>query len=230
VSAAVANEWARADHAEAYLARGEAFPPHRVDAEELVVAELPERVERVLDLGCGDGRFLDVVRSARPGAAGLAVDFSPTMLEAARDRFAGTEEVRVVAHDLSEPLRQIVRDAGPFDVVVSSFAIHHLTHDRKRAIYGEVFEVLRPGGLFANLEHVASGSPALRRRFFEALGSDPADEDPSNKLIDVSTQLGWFRTIGFVDVDCLWRWRELALLVGTRPEHSGQTVRERLAF
>jgi hypothetical protein len=58
---------------------------------------------------------------------------------------------------------------------------------------------------------------ALHQHFLAALSIRPEDEDPSNKLLDVGTQLGWLRAMGFTDVDCLWKWRELALLAATKP-------------
>ncbi len=74
--------------------------------------------------------------------------------------------------------------------------------------------LVEPGGVFCNLEHVSSPTPALRQGFLDALGGH---EDASNILLDVETQLSWLREIGFEDVDCLWKWRELALLSGVKP-------------
>ena len=76
--------------------------------------------------------------------------------------------------------------------------------------------ILSPGGVFCNLEHVAPASPYGHDRFLDALGVRPEDEDPSNKLLDVHTQVIWLREIGFVDVDCYWKWREFALLSGRK--------------
>jgi tRNA (cmo5U34)-methyltransferase len=49
------------------------------------------------------------------------------------------------------------------------------------------------------------------------LGLAPKEEDPSNRLLDVETQLGWLQEIGFVDVGCRWKWLGLALLGGEKP-------------
>jgi tRNA (cmo5U34)-methyltransferase len=82
---------------------------------------------------------------------------------------------------------------GRFDAVVSSMAIHYLEHDRKRTLYAEVFDLLEPGGVFANFEHVASPTRRLHLNFFAAIGEPLEHEDPSDRLLDVETQLGYPR-------------------------------------
>jgi SAM-dependent methyltransferase len=134
------------------------------------------------------------------------------MLAHAKERFAGNGRVRLVEHNLDARLPEL----GSFDAVVSSFAIHHCEDDRKRSLYAEIFEMLEPGGCFCNLEHVASPSEMLHHRFLAELELRPEEEDPSNKLLDVHTQLEWLRELGFEHVDCVWKWRELALLVGRK--------------
>jgi tRNA (cmo5U34)-methyltransferase len=98
--------------------------------------------------------LLALILERFPQTTGIAIDFSPAMLERARRRFAGDERVEVRGHNLEQQLPEL----GKFDAAVSSFAIHHLTHERKQALYGEVFWLLKPGSAFCNLEHV------LRRR------------------------------------------------------------------
>lgn len=184
-----------------------------VTSDQALLEQVPDGARRILDLGTGDGRLLALLLDARPDRHGVGVDSSELMLGAARERFADDPRVKLLDHDLSEPLS----DVGRFDAVVSSLAIHHLEDVRKRSLYAEAFAMLAPGGLFANFEHVSSPSDRLHLEFFAAIDEPLDREDPSDRLLDVGTQLRWLREIGFEDVDCHWKWRELALIAGVRP-------------
>ena len=178
--------------------------PYREVAEELLVEALPSAVERVLDLGCGDGRMLSLV----PAARAVALDSSAAMLARARERFDGAS-VDVVEHDLALPLP----DLGTFDVVVSGLAIHHVEHARKRALFAEIHGALRAGGVFANLDLVCSPDAAWHERFREAIAC--VQDDPEDRLAPLGDQLAWLREAGFARVDCPFKWRELALFVAS---------------
>lgn len=205
------NLWTSAEHARDYLERADSIS-HRGEGESALLEFIQQGTRRILDLGTGDGRLLALVRRQHPDTDAVAVDFSPAMLEAAQKRFAGDSRVRVVAHNMDISLPEL----GKFDAVISSFAIHHLVHERKRELYAEIHKLLNPGGAFCNLEHVSSPSERLHDEFLHAIGYTRETEDPSNKLLDFESQLRWLREIGFVDVDCQWKWRELALLAGRR--------------
>jgi tRNA (cmo5U34)-methyltransferase len=207
------NLWTSTGHARDYLERADSIL-HRAEGESTLLEFIPKTAQRVLDLGTGDGRLLALAKAelTPTGVEAVAIDFSPAMLEAAGRRFAGDSSVTIVTHNLDHPLPAL----GKFDAVVSSFAIHHLVHERKRALYAEIYSLLNPGGVFCNLEHVASPTPRLHVDFLHRIGYTVETEDPSNKLLDLETQLRWLREIGFVDVDCHWKWRELALLMGRK--------------
>jgi len=206
------EEWTTPEHVRRYLDRADEYP-RRVEGESVLLDVVPRDARRVLDLGTGDGRLLSMLRLDRPGMLGVGVDFSELMLEAARERFANDHRVEIVEHDLTERLPAL----GQFDAIVSSMAIHHLEHERKRSLYGEILDLLAPGGVFANFEHVASPTRRLHLAFFAAIAEPLENEDPSDRLLDVESQLVWLRELGFDDVDCYWKWREMALLAGVKP-------------
>jgi len=206
------SEWTSAEHALGYLAKQDQVP-HRTEGEATLLELLPPVVRHVMDLGTGDGRLLALVLAARPTAQAVGLDMSPPMLQAARTRFARDPRVQIVAHDLNDPLPE----TSGFDAVVSSFAIHHCPDRRKRTLYAECFDRLVPGGVFLNLEHVASPTQRLHDQYLAAMGTTHADEDRSNILLDVWTQVRWLTELGFEDADCHWKWREFALFGGVKP-------------
>jgi tRNA (cmo5U34)-methyltransferase len=205
-----AKEWSSPQNALAYLNVADSLP-HRSEGESVLIEHLPEGTKRILDLGTGDGRLIRLIKASRLEIEAVAIDVSPTMLRSARDHFANDSKVKILEHDLRQPLPN---NLGYFDAVVSSFAIHHLRHERKRELYEEIYDIVNPTGVFYNLEHVASPSVELHVRFLKAIGYSPEKEDRANRLLPMEIQLGWLRDTGFVEVHCYWKWLEMALLVG----------------
>ncbi len=194
-----------------YLDRLDRLPP-RLAGEAVMAELLPPAPTSVLDLGCGDGRLAALVLDARPSTETVvAVDLSPPMLERAHARFGDDERVDIRRWDLADPITAL----GSFDCIVSGFAIHHLEDDRKQALFAEVAAQLEPGGLFANLEIVTSATPELHAEFLTAIGRTA--DDPEDRLAAVEDQASWMRAAGLTQVDCIWRWRGMAVLAGRAP-------------
>ena len=195
----------------------------------------------VLDLGCGDGILGRAVLDRFPSAAGVFVDFSHEMLDLARDKL-GAVAARAVLVDADYGAADwvaTVADHAPFDVVVSGYSIHHQPDARKRAVYGEIFDLLAPGGIFVNVEHVASPSPRVEglyedifidslHAFHRANGSTQSRDEvasefhrrpdkQANILAPVEDQCAWLRELGYVDVDCFLKYFELAVFGGRKP-------------
>jgi tRNA (cmo5U34)-methyltransferase len=207
------SEWKELRWAEDWPSFREGLP-HAGDAERMLTEHLiGGEVGRFLDLGSGDGRVIALLRERWPDAAAIGLDLSPALTEEARQRFAGTDSVRVEEHDLMQPLPG---DLGRFDLVVSALAIHHLPDKRKKELFAEVFSLLRPNGAFYDLDVVAAPTAELHELSQAAFGFDARQQDPSDQPARLEDQLGWLREAGFSDVDCHWKWLELSLVGGTK--------------
>ena len=97
----------------------------------------------VLDVGCGTGTLLLMLRSLRPSARVLGVDGDRAVLQIAREKAArpGMSVVVVTADAAQLPLRD-----ESFDRVVTTLMLHHLERDQKQSMLREALRVLRPGG------------------------------------------------------------------------------------
>jgi cyclopropane fatty-acyl-phospholipid synthase-like methyltransferase len=204
---AVVGEWSDPERVAEYLARE---IPYRDVAEKMLLEALPERVERFLDLGTGDGRLLALVHEHCPRAEGVGIDSSQPMLDRAAERFAEHPLILVREHDLADPLT----DLPPVDAIVSALAIHHLPDQRKRTLFREIHALLAPGGAFVNLDLVASPTPELHECFRRTIGRE--QDDPTDRLAHLCEQLDWLRETGFEQVDCRFKWLELALIIAAR--------------
>ncbi|HLW67614.1 MAG TPA: class I SAM-dependent methyltransferase [Gemmataceae bacterium] len=241
-----AEIWKDREVAKAFLTERSLMIPDRPRQLEVMLQVLRHwrpQAERVLDLGAGDGILLGTLLEAFPKASGIAVDFSPLMLEQARQRLSKFGQ-RAVTHegDLQTTARKHSL-TGMFDIIVSGLAIHHLTHERKRELYREIFDLLLPGGAFLNCEHVASATPAnaemwdnfasehlYQRRKEKGENVTPElvwrefmerPDRAANILAPVEDQCRWLREIGYRDVDCFWKYFELAIFGGRSPATAG---------
>ena len=178
----------------------------------------------VLDLGAGTGLLGAALLRRLPDARLLAQDGSQEMLAQARLRFAAEAERRQVAFRVADHADDL--PDGPFDAVVSALSIHHLPHPGKQDLFARIRKVLKPGGVFVNVEQVLAPAPELEEfydRQHEAhvrAAGTPEQEWAAGRErmkfdipIDVDTQLQWLREAGFPVVDCLakdWRFATYA--------------------
>lgn len=210
----------------------------QMDAMCQVIAAFGAPTRAVLDVGAGDGAAAETVARRFPVERVTLVDFSPPMLARARERFVDAPvAVDIVDADLDDPgwRERLPGDLPAYDLVVSRYAIHHLPHERKRALYAEIHDLLAPGGLFCNIEHVSSVSPVytdiFERLIIEgmvatsdgsldmeaATAAFHARQDAqTNILAPAEDQCEWLREIGFVDVDVVMKVFELAVIVARR--------------
>lgn len=145
-----------------------------------LVRETQASVTRVVNLGCGPGSLMIQMLTSFPHAQVCGIDFDPTILVLARARLDQYgDRAQLILADL--------RDASwpqsipaPVDAVVSATALHWLVPDQLARVYHQVAQILRPGGILLNADHVGSPSPEIQQAWVRHREELRAREDTSS--------------------------------------------------
>jgi SAM-dependent methyltransferase len=214
----------------------------------LIAAHGPT-VRHFLDLGCGDGILGAMILERYPTASGVLVDFAEPMLRIAGERLHDyTPNLHFLNLDYGDPRWiEVVRRHAPFDVIVSGYSIHHQPDRHKQRVYREIHDLLAPGGLFINIEYVASASGwgetlfdthmiqhlhTVKQQRGETITWEQVAAafhrlmyTPEDRQASIEQQCAWLRRIGFEDVDCYFKLFAFAVFGGRRSVGSPRHIR-----
>lgn len=233
--------WQQPGLVDEFLQRRQRILP-MLEVQEALIASAFERhahhAARFIDIGSGDGAMSELMLRVSPRAEAVLVDYSEPMLSGAEKRLRRTGgSWRIVPGDLRGPSWKADLPPGLFGAAISGMAIHHLSSERKRALFAEVYELLEPGGMFVNMDFVLIGEP-LRGLFDEemvaaalvlehehgsgrsreeidrALLADDSDDQPDS----AEDQLRWLAEAGFTGVELHFKWAEAAIFGAVKPD------------
>lgn len=169
--------------------------------DQLAAAARRPGVTRILDLGTGTGVTARRVLAVHPQALLVGVDQSARMLAVAQRTLAGRADLRTAR--LQDPL-----PPGPFDLVVSALAIHHLDGTGKADLFRRIAEILGAGGRFVLGDLIVPDDPND-----VVTPIDRVYDQPST----LAEQQTWLRAAR-LSPSTLWVERDLAVLVADRRE------------
>jgi len=218
-----------------------------IDAILRLIAAAREPIRTFLDVSCDGGTLSAAILDEYPNVTGFLIEDSSARLEATRQRLGllGNRMTFKTARYASTAWSELSATMAPYDVVIGGAELWPVPDERKRSIFREVYALLSPGGLFLNLEHVASATrwtqsamddqvidlifgefihhgekktrTQVAREFYRRAHSDSIPHAP------LEVQCDWLREAGFDSVECFLKVAELAVFGGQKNE-AGQGV------
>ena len=187
-----------------------------------------------LDLGAGTGAATRAILEVYPHATAIMADYSAQMMAAGeREMQPYAGRYRTVEFDMTTG--QWPADIpAPVDAIVTSMCAHHLTDERKRGLFAEIFEHLVPGGWYFNFDPVSPPDEAVEqvwqrvndrenpeaahRRHHRTPEEQARWENHVRYIIPLEQQLAYLRSAGFASVDVFWKKLQNVIYGGYRPK------------
>lgn len=188
------------------------------------IAETNVNNPNILDIGAGTGLLSSFILEKFPDAKITLIDLSEKMLDVAKERFKGNPNVTYIIDDYTK-----YKFDTKYDVIVSSLSIHHLTSDEKKQLYHSIYSSLNKDGVFINADQVLGGTDFIESLYkrdwkYKVENSGLSREEiysayervKLDKMSTLDDQINWLKEIGFIDVDCVYKYFSFMVLFGRK--------------
>ncbi len=232
------SRWADSEFSQNYRDEADIYLPFRSQFINITKALYGHYISnsteaRVLDLGCGDGLFIQELTKAFPSVKATLMDGSSEMLAAAQNRLKNHTNLNFINASFQKILTKDVISEN-FNFIYSSLAIHHLSSKEKKDLYAFIYSHLSPGGFFVNYDVTVPPSEELELWYLslwrqwiqnnldkinnENLIGTPEQykENPDNTPDSLASQLDALKDIGYKNVDCFFKYGIFALFGGSK--------------
>ncbi len=182
--------------------------------------------KRILEIGVGTGNLTERLLQSFPSASLFGIDLvDDYLLQAKQKLMVFKDRVTLAAKDISD-----FDFNENYDLVVTSYVFHHIENNNQNSIYETIFKHLNSGGMFINADFVDSSSlyfsslfDQLRMQYMRSQGVDEnsikADYIDHRKFeiaIPLEKQIQFLSQIGFNEVECFWKYLNLAVFGGVK--------------
>lgn len=188
------------------------------------IASNIEKPKRILDLGAGTGLLSYFWYKHFPESEYVLVDIADDMLNIARERFSGLENVSYKVLDYSREFPD-----GKFEIIASALSIHHLTHEDKKELFSRIYNRLPDGGKFINYDQFCADSVEMNTWFdsyweYQLENSELTSKDIAlwkerrklDKECSVEKELDMLRKCNFKEVKCVYSNQKFSVIVAIK--------------
>ena len=179
---------------------------------------------RIIDLGAGTGLLTYFWYQQFPNAGYVLVDIAEEMLNVARRRFNGIQNISYQTENYIQKLPD-----GMFDAVISALSIHHLEDGEKMELFAKIYDRLPDGGLFVNYDQFCAGQPEMNRWFDTYWEGQLADNGLTDSDITLwkerrkldrecsaGQEIDMLRACKFKGVTCVYSCQKFSVIVAMK--------------
>lgn len=209
--------------ADFFAARVDMYDEHMIEdvggckeGYELMPDYVPQKAQRLLDLGCGTGLELEGIFGKLPDLYVTGIDLCSEMLSRLEAKYSG-KSLELICGDYFS-----VQFESGFDCAISFQTMHHFRRDKKLILYKKIYEALLPDGVYVECDYMVD-TPAQEelwlfenRRIREAMGVGEEEFYHYDIPCCVENQITALESAGFVSVKKVMHIGNTVMLVARK--------------